>query len=1148
MAYKCISLNVNGIAEKTKRDLIYDYLRAYKADIVFLQEAHNDSETNEQLWSKEWGGSCMWSRGSNRSRGVAILFKPGLDPTLSNILRDNDGRVISATININGTIMNLMNIYAPTGPKERKEFFESLRQYQPGDQNLLLAGDFNCIENLDLDKQGGNPNSGKTGIEELEFFVNGNTLIDTWRDTHKHDRIYTWSNKDFSIRTRLDRWYIPHNLRATSSIRACPYSDHSLVEISVTPNRGSRGKGFWKLNVSLLKDKSFQREIHAFHQFWRGEKDNFPSTSEWWDAAKYHYKGIAVKHAVRKSRARRKKEEDINNKLTELKNALNPDKNRIHELEHQLEELVTQRLEGVKIRSRATWCEHGEKPTRFFFNLERKKQNKATITKLQTSKGEITSPEDILAETRKFYQKLYSPDPTDAERQNELLNNLTKSLDHHQSRTCEGPVTEAELLRAVKKLNMNKTPGPDGIASEFYQSFWSLLKDDLIELFNNCYLSDSLTHSQQMSILRLLFKKNDPTLLKNWRPISLVNSDYKILATVIATRLRNVLPFVVEDDQTCGVPDRSINENILRLRDMAYAASKNNSPLILINLDQEKAFDRVDRQFLMKILQKMNFGPSFQHWITVLYAGAKSQVINNGLLSDPIHLHRGLRQGCPLSPLLYTLVIETLAATIRADPKIEGISVPGTPKRSKISAYADDGTLTLRDDTSVTRCFDKVTQFEAASGSKLNLEKTEGIYIGQQAGRAHGPVPIQWKVDHITVLGTTIGNNMNQNWQRAVERIEENFERWSARKLTMKGKAVIIRTFAIAGIVYLASFFPVPRWVTERITRAIFNFLWSGKNERVSRETCYLPLDRGGLGIPDMQIITEAALGKWVKSIVNREKNELWVHYARYWSGTALSTLKPEWSWLRSNLKPHADPTTTPKWYKILIRLLQEHKQKLPTLPDHSLTSKTLRAWQQKDLTPRAEREWKRITHPWPDFETAWKQLWSSLATNVENDFIWQLIHRVLPTRAYLAKWGMSIPETCPYCNERETWNHALILCQRARALWRRMQHLIDKLAGQKVLVNITSIAFGNNLPAKSPGNHLAHYVIISTAYVLWSTRNRQVVKPDAQPGDIYHQVLNRIRRHIRTEELISQQRITDIWSHEEILCKYKNNRIIFNF
>ena len=480
--------------------------------------------------------------------------------------------------------------------------------------------------------------------------------------------------------------------------------------------------------------------------------------------------------------------------------------------------------------------------------------------------------------------------------------------------------------------------------------------------------------------------------------------DYKILTSTLATRLRNVLPFVLDEDQTCGVPGCSINENISRLKDMADMATKKGS--LLINLDQEKAFDRVDRHFLKRILERMNFGPSFRHWITIIYEGAKAQVINNGHFSDPIYLMRGLQQGCPLSPLLYMLVIETLAATIRANPNIQGIQIPRTPRQSKISAYADDGTLTLRNDASVIRSFDVVDRFEAASSGKLNYEKTEGIYVGQHAGREHGPVAITWKPDNITVLGCKIGNDMQQDWNKVIERTEKNLERWSARKLMIKGKSLIIKTFAIANLMFLASLFPVPVQVTERITRAMFHFLWSGKNERVARETLYLPFEKGGLAVPDLQQVSCAALVKWVKKIVDRKVQALWVNYARYWIGMSLSMTKQDWELLRSNLKPHADPMMKmPKWYEQIVKCLQEHQAFLNTTADDNLTSKTIRKWLQPDVIPRASREWKRIVYPAPGFFDAWVNMWTSLTTNIETEFLWQMAHRVLPTRAYLVSW-----------------------------------------------------------------------------------------------------------------------------------------------
>ncbi len=232
------------MAEKQKRNSILGFLKTYNADIVCLQETHNDSEKDEDRWTKEWGGSCLWSRGTNRSRGVAILVKPGLDCNISNIRKDRAGRVICAMIVLNGKEINVMNIYAPTFPRERKRFFEGLWNFKPGNINLVLAGDFNCIEDPDKDKQGGNPNSCTIGMTELAFFLDNNNL---W-DTHLQDRIYTWNNADFTIRTRLDRWYITTSLEVVATIRACAFSDHSVMEIEFQPQgTEKKGKGLWKM-------------------------------------------------------------------------------------------------------------------------------------------------------------------------------------------------------------------------------------------------------------------------------------------------------------------------------------------------------------------------------------------------------------------------------------------------------------------------------------------------------------------------------------------------------------------------------------------------------------------------------------------------------------------------------------------------------------------------------------------------------------------------------------------------------------------------------------------------------------------------------------------------------------------------------------
>ena len=213
--------------------------------MYLLQETHNDNHGHEQRWEMEWGGRCLWNRGTNQSRGVAILLPRGSTMIISNIRKDTEGRVLAATLNDTDTDtqLNVMNIYAPNSPGERHTFFHNLWQYKPGDANLFLAGDFNCVERHELDRHGGNSDIGKQGMAALKQFVDDNNLHDAWHTSHPNDRVYTWYSKDYSQRSRLDRWYVRRGSDRHSTIRVCPYSDHSVVELDWTViRRKARGK------------------------------------------------------------------------------------------------------------------------------------------------------------------------------------------------------------------------------------------------------------------------------------------------------------------------------------------------------------------------------------------------------------------------------------------------------------------------------------------------------------------------------------------------------------------------------------------------------------------------------------------------------------------------------------------------------------------------------------------------------------------------------------------------------------------------------------------------------------------------------------------------------------------------------------------
>ena len=285
-----------------------------------------------------------------------------------------------------------------------------------------------------------------------------------------------------------------------------------------------------------------------------------------------------------------------------------------------------------------------------------------------------------------------------------------------------------------------------------------------------------LRSSQRRSIILLVFKKGDRTLLKNWRPISLLTTDYKILTKALANRLERVLSLIVHSDQTASVKGRTINNNARLLHDSIYYANECNIPLAFIKL---KAFDRVSHDFLFRSLEAFGFGSSFMRWIRVIYNSVSSSVKVNGWLTAFIDLKRDLRQGCASSMPLYVLIAETMALNIRANPNIHGLRPTGSETALKLSQFADDTTLFLTDDQSIDEAFRTFELYERASGARINRGKCKGLWSGAFSRRTDQLHGFEWFNDYIPekILGQFIGNIdcSRVNWESKIRKINNYF-------------------------------------------------------------------------------------------------------------------------------------------------------------------------------------------------------------------------------------------------------------------------------------------------------------------------------------------------------------------------------------
>ena len=217
-------------------------------------------------------------------------------------------------------------------------------------------------------------------------------------------------------------------------------------------------------------------------------------------------------------------------------------------------------------------------------------------------------------------------------------------------------------------------------------------------------------------------KDKDLRQLKNWRPLSLLNTDYKIITKLLAKRLQNVIGKLISTDQNGYIRRRFIGDNIRTISDIIEYTSINNPSGIIALIDFEKTFDTVNLSFLQSTLSAFGFGENFINWINILYTDINSCCMNNGHASAFFKLSRGIRQGCPISALLFILVAETLAITLRSSGTVQGLTING--EIFKISQLADDTTLFLRNTCSLNAAFVVLDKYYAGAGLKLNRAKT----------------------------------------------------------------------------------------------------------------------------------------------------------------------------------------------------------------------------------------------------------------------------------------------------------------------------------------------------------------------------------------------------------------------------------------
>ena len=319
---KLATVNVNGINDKRKRHFVFHTLMNSGFDIFALQEVHCNSERAE-LWKEEWPGESIWRPGGTDRAGVAVLFHPKIQPKLSELDGDFNGRVLAINVNVDNLEFRLVNVYVHNTNNrfECENFFEEMSNMCQPEIPQIILGDFNMGENLKLDRRGGRQLEKHTwGLDALNELKLELSAVDIWRHLYPKRKEFTWHSLWDNVQSRLDRIYVSKCLIPLVNdveIISSSIADHDMVVMSIRPPEPPvpRGPGYWKLNNALLDDNEYKTLIKDFWITWREKKKDFQNVLIWWDLGKYHLRELTIKFATRKRKQEKLIERALSNKF-----------------------------------------------------------------------------------------------------------------------------------------------------------------------------------------------------------------------------------------------------------------------------------------------------------------------------------------------------------------------------------------------------------------------------------------------------------------------------------------------------------------------------------------------------------------------------------------------------------------------------------------------------------------------------------------------------------------------------------------------------------------------------------------------------------------------------------------------------------------
>jgi len=877
------TLNVNGLSPPEKQSKLLAWLKVNRIDIAMIQEARlskavaatlQDKKGHEHQIRTHYVPDQVNRYGTPRA-GVAALVIGKAFTSLHQKGGEHDplGGCAIYQIRWHEHEIHVANIYAPANrANNRINFFNRVKAWAK-DANIhntdIIMGDLNMALDSELDRSEpgarGASQAERVAWSEMATQLCGGTMpLDIWRTIHGNTKSWTRTDTARGTSSRLDYIFIrPDWIAIVRSIQTHPWegSDHSAVRLVLGFQANvKRGPGRWRLNPDLLKSREVVKDIKAII---KNARWNPKDPIQDWIKLK---ESIASYCRLSESRQKRKSEKfrmKLVNQRIRLENR--PQDAKTVGLLKSIKATVcrqdTWSAKNMKYNGIAKKRKVQSKLGREFYQslpaaIMVEEQNITSLTKQDGTR--INDQEEILEEARGFYETLWTAEPVDRKAQKTLLNGVEARVSSEGRKDLVSVVGMRCIAKAIAGSRAGRAPGPDGLPSEFYKYFSRHLTKKLRQVMRHYQRHGDLSGQLSRGAVALIYKKGPPEKLANYRPITLLNCDFKIFSRIIADRMKKVMKTVIGDYQCAYLDNRMIDDNILLTQSVIQDATQSNEPVSLALIDQEKAFDRVSHDYLWKVLKKFKFPRRFIRTLRHFYEDQQKQIYVNGYCSDVIITSRSVPQGDSASGLLYIAAIEPLLVSIKNCPEIPGIAL-GEDKVNQ-TAFADDLAVFLKDQAASDALHGLLQLYGWASNAKVNYTKTKILKIGEgsvvtlreaEVVLPSGQVPYLAQERY---LGVPIGQNAEyiSVWEKAELMIMQRIEALKKMRHDLRIRVILSKSLLLSKVQFLARFTPPPRDILKRIERVVMAYIWGGSKATLNKVAATLSVAEGGIKAMDI--------------------------------------------------------------------------------------------------------------------------------------------------------------------------------------------------------------------------------------------------------------------------------------------------------